>query len=153
MAMPRTWLLALAALIVVPWVFVAVLYFGGAGTPEATPQIEGTGPSTQASSGAWGALTLTPIVISPPLEYVPADWGRNAAAEWVFPDATPDVVAVFLGSTGLSPEHLAQLMPRARQEPRIRGVVINPPPRPRASLVPGDPRAALHAALQEHVEF
>ncbi len=146
--MPRTWLLALAALIVVPWVIVAALYFGGAGTPEATPPIKGTGPSTQATSGPWGKLTLTPIVISPPLEYVPADWGRNAAAEWVFPDATPDVVAAFLGSTGLSPEHIAQLMPRARQEPRIRGVVINPPADIVRALSP-ETRARLYTQLSK----
>jgi hypothetical protein len=148
MAMPRTWLLALAALIVVPWVIVAVLYFGGAGTPEAPPQIEGTGPITQAASGPWGKLTLTPIVISPPLEYVPSEWGRNAAAEWVFPDATPDVVAAFLRSTGLSPEHIAQLMPRARQEPRIRGVVINPPAEIVRALSP-ETRAQLYTQLSK----
>lgn len=147
-AMPKTWLLLLAGLIVVPWVIVAALYFGGGAAPGATPQIEGTGPLTQASRGPWGNLTLTPIVISPPLEYVPAEWGRNAPAEWVFSDATPDVVAAFLGSTGLSPEQIAQLMPRARQEPRIRGVVINPPADVVRALSP-DVRARLYTQLSK----
>lgn len=148
MAMPKAWLLLLAGLIVVPWVVVAALYFGGRTTPEVGPQVEGTGPITQATRGPWGKLTLTPIVISPPLEYVPADWGRNAAAEWVFPEATPDVVAAFLGSTGLSPEHIAQLMPRARQESRIRGVVINPPAEVVRALSP-DVRARLYTQLSK----
>jgi hypothetical protein len=146
MAMPRTWLIALAALIAVPWMIVAALYFGGGTAPAPTPQVEGTGPITQATRGPWGKLSLTPIVISPPLEYVPAEWGRDAPAEWVFPDATPDVVAAFLGSMGLSPEQIAQLMPRARQEPRIRGVVINPPADTVRGLSP-DTRARLYTQL------
>ena len=142
--MPKTWLLTLAALIVAPWLVVAVLYLNGDGVQEPAPQIEGTGPVTAAARGRWGNLSLTPIVISPPLEYVPAEWGRNAPAEWVLPDATPDVVAGFLGSTGLSPEQVAQLMPRARQEPSIRGVVINPPADLVRALSP-DTRARLYA--------
>lgn len=147
-SLPKTWLLLLASLIVVPWIIVAVLYLRGDVTPDEPPQGEGTGPITQAANGPWGKLTLTPIVISPPLEYVSADWGRNAAAEWVFPDASPDVVAAFLGSTGLSPEQISQLMPRARQEPRIRGVVINPPADVVRAL-PTDVRARLYTQLSK----
>lgn len=147
-AFPRTWLLLLAALIVVPWVIVAALYFGNGGTPDGSPQIEGTGPITQAAAGPWGKLSLTPIVISPPLEYVSADWGRNAPAEWIFPNATPDVVAAFLGSVGLSPEQISQLMPRARQEPRIGGVVINPPADVVRAMSP-DVRARLYTQLSK----
>ena len=146
--MPKTWLLTLAALIVAPWLVVAVLYLNGDGVQEPAPQIEGTGPVTAAARGRWGNLSLTPIVISPPLEYVPAEWGRNAPAEWVLPDATPDVVAGFLGSTGLSPEQVAQLMPRARQEPSIRGVVINPPADLVRALSP-DTRARLYTQLSK----
>lgn len=147
-ALAKSWLFLLAALIVLPWVIVAALYFRGDVAPAGSAQVEGTGPITQATNGPWGKLTLTPIVISPPLEYVSSDWGRNAPAEWVFPDATADVVTAFLGSTGLSPEQIAQLMPRARQEPRIRGVVINPP----AEVVRGlsaDVRARLYTQLSK----
>jgi len=146
MAIPTTWLIALAALIMVPWAIVGALYYRGDVAPEPAPRIEATGASARAATGPWGSLTLTPIVIAPPLEYVSADWGRNAAAEWVFPDATPDVVAAFLGSTGLAPEQIAQVMPRARQEPRIRGVVINPPADVVRALSP-DTRARLYTQL------
>jgi hypothetical protein len=148
MAIPTTWLITLAALIMVPWAIVGALYYRWDVTPEPTSRIEGPGKTSQAATGAWGTLTLTPIVISPPLEYVSADWGRNEAAEWVFPDATTDVVAAFLGSTGLAPEQLAQVMPRARQEPRIRGVVINPPADVVRALSP-DTRARLYTQLSK----
>lgn len=146
--LPKTWLYLLAALIVVPWIVVAALYVRGDVTPEGDAQVESTGPITQAAKGAWGKLTLTPIVISPPLEYVSADWGRNAAAQWVFPDATPDVVTAFLTSTGLSREQIAQLTARTRQDARIRGVVINPPAEVVRALSP-EVRARLYTQLSK----
>ncbi len=145
-ALPKSWLFMLAALIVVPWVIVAAVYFRSGGTPTGRPQIESIGPITQAAQGPWGRLSLTPIVISPPLEYVPADWGRNAAAEWVFPEATTEVVTAFLGASGLSPEHIAQLLPRARQDASIRGIVINPPADVVRALSP-DVRGRLYTQL------
>lgn len=144
-ALPRHWLIALVVLFAIPWLIVAALLLRGelrsaaddSGMPVAT---------AEASRGPWGHLRLTPIVVSPPLEYVPADWGRNAPAEWIFASATPDVVAAFLQSVGLSPEQIARLSPRMRREASIAGVVINPPPDLVRELSP-DVRARLYTQL------
>jgi hypothetical protein len=119
------WLVGLAAIIVVPWIVVAVLFVRGDAGPARAPAVPS--PVAEAARGPWGHLDLTPIVISPPLEYVSADWGRHAAAEWVFPDATLDVVRAFLSSTGVSPGHIGQLLPHARRESEVAGIVIAPP--------------------------
>lgn len=144
--LPKSWLLAMAALVTLPWLVVAWLYFGNSdGSASAAPEMLPV-TETQGASGPWGQLVRTPIVISPPLEYVPAEWGRNAPAEWIFPDTTPDVVTAFLSSSGFSPEQLAQLGPHTRREAQVAGVVINPP----ADLVRGlspDVRARLYTQL------
>jgi hypothetical protein len=143
---PVKWLVALVVLFAVPWVTVAVLMFRDAPGPHAKTDALPLGAESTATRGPWGHLQLTPIVISPPLEYVPADWGRNAPAEWVFANASADVVTAFLGSVGLSPEQMSQLTPRMRREPGINGMVINPP----ADLVLGlspDVRARLYTQL------
>lgn len=144
--LPKSWLMAMAALVTVPWLVVAWLYVGNADGRTA-PASSGT-PATETAgaTGPWGQLVRTPIIISPPLEYVPADWGRNAPAEWVFPDATVEVVTAFLSSTGLSPEQIAQLGPHTRREAQVRGVVINPPADVVRALSP-DVRSRLYTQL------
>lgn len=150
-AVPRSWLAGLAALVVVPWLVVGWVYLqapaaGGPVTAVGGPPP--TGPERKAASGPWGHLSLTPIVISPPLEYVPAEWGRNAPPEWSFPGADPQMVTAFLSSVGLSPEQITVLSQHARPESRIQGVVIRPP----ADLVRGlspDVRAKLYTELSK----
>ena len=150
-AVPKGWLATLIALVVVPWLVVAWVYLGAPASESRPPAAGGpppTGPERTASTGPWGHLSLTPIVISPPLEYVPADWGRNAPPEWAFPGADPQMVTAFLSSVGLSPEQIAVLSQRARPESRIQGVVINPP----AELIRGlspDVRARLYTELSK----
>jgi len=145
-SLPVSWLIALAVLFALPWIVVAVMYFGGEAEDAQATDALPVGAERQASAGPWGHLQLTPIVISPPLEYVPSDWGRNATAEWVFPEATPELVTAFLASVGLSPEHIAQLSPRTRREARINGVVIAPPSDVVRALSP-DVRARLYTQL------
>ena len=139
--------MGLGILFALPWIVVAAMYFGDTQdgqTADALP----VGVERQASAGPWGHLQLTPIVISPPLEYVPADWGRNAPAEWVFPEATPELVTAFLASVGLSPEQITQLSPHIRRESRINGVVIAPPSELVRALSP-DVRARLYTQLSK----
>ena len=150
-AVPKPWLVGLLALVVVPWLVVGWIYFQPqTGEARSTP-VGGpppTGPERAAATGPWGHLSLTPIVISPPLEYVPADWGRNAPPEWAFPGANPQMVTSFLSSVGLSPEQITVLSQRARPDSRIQGVVIAPP----ADLIRGlspDVRAKLYTELSK----
>lgn len=139
-------MLALVVLFALPWVVVAYLYLGGRPGAETGGVVSGPVPSARAGNGPWGHLQLTPIVISPPLEYVPSDWGRNAPPEWIFPDATPELVTSFLASTGFSPEQIARVTPYVRREPRIGGVVILPPVDLVRALSP-DVRARLYTQL------
>lgn len=147
---PAHWLYVLLAAVLIPWVIVGGMYVTQDSTAPTgvVPITPPTGPDRPAARGPWGHLSLTPIVISPPLEYVPADWGRQAPAEWLFPNSTPDQVASFLQTSGLSPEQITPLMSQARQESRIRGVVILPPASVVRSLSP-DVRARLYTQLSK----
>ncbi len=147
-SIPVPWLVGLVAIFLAPWLVVAVVYLGNRDASSDDTNAASAAPASAAAAGPWGRLSLTPIVISPPLEYVPADWGRQGPAEWVFPDATPEVVTSFLQTAGLSPEQLAQLAPTARVEPRIRGVVLSPPPALVRALSP-DVRARLYTQLSK----
>lgn len=144
--LPKYWLLAMAALVTLPWLVVAWLYFGAPEPETDSPFADAPPTEARLGNGPWGHLTATPIVISPPLEYVPAEWGRNAPAEWVFPNATAEVVTAFLASSGFSPEQMAQLGPYTRREAQIAGVVITPPSALVRALTP-DVRARLYTQL------
>jgi len=145
---PRAWLAGLAVLLVVPWLVVAAVYWLGAGTDAGTDAPEGPprGAARQAGNGPWGRLMLTPIVISPPLEYVSAEWGRNEPAVWAFPGVPPDEVGAFLAAAGASPEQVTQLRQAARAEAGIQGTVIVPPPAIVRALS-SDVRARLYTQL------
>lgn len=123
---PRIWLLALTALVVVPWLVVGAMYFRGA---ELEPEAGvAPPPSSTAATGPWGALTVTPIIVSPPLEYVSADWGRrrDGSVTWSFPGVSHDALAAFLPTTGMSAEQVAHVLSRAQPDPRHGGLVVTP---------------------------
>lgn len=146
---PRSWLAGLVTLLVVPWLVVGTIYMR---RTEPVQQDDHIGPPTddarQAGVGPWGRLTLTPVVISPPLEYVPADWGRNEPAMWSFPGVALDDVSAFLATAGASPEQIAQLRQTARADARIQGTVIQPAPAVVRSLS-SDVRAKLYIQLSK----
>ena len=123
---PRTWLIGLPLVMIVPWLVVAALYWRAQPAADAAA-IGEAGPATPASAGPWGTLRITPIIVSPPMEYVGERWGRpEDHGLWFFPDTTPEWLDQFLSSSGLPPEHVARLKGSARLEPRIRGIVVSP---------------------------
>ena len=132
LAVPRFWMLAGLALLVLPWIGVGAIYFRSGETrmPEAaTPSTaSAAGPARAVAHGPWGRLTVTPIIVSPPLEYVAADWGRDDTQpyRWYFPGTTPDVLHAFLSSTGLSAQQISSLESTARPDERIRGLTLEP---------------------------
>jgi hypothetical protein len=95
---------------------------GGGGAPP--------GPATFADAGPWGTLTATPILISPPLELVAEDWGREPGSGkyWFFPGMSSPEAEAFLSAAGLTVAQASQLLATARAEPRINGVVMLPAP-------------------------
>jgi hypothetical protein len=127
--LPRRWLVAGVALLILPWLIVAAIYLRAPATgPISAPEPSATAPSRMASEGPWGRLTKTPIIVSPPLEYVAADWGREEdhPYRWFLPGTTPDVLHAFLASTGLTPEQVTRLEATARRDERIQGFTLEP---------------------------
>lgn len=123
---PRAWLSALTVLVVAPWLVVAGVHWWPQQAARETTDLPGASKTVAAKSGPWGSLNKTPIVISPPLELVADNWGREPLPpyQWLFPGTTPDVLARFLSSTGLAADQIARLQASARPEPRINGLVV-----------------------------
>lgn len=96
------------------------------GTPAAPGEAPlAAGPTTTRPAQPYGTLLVSPIIVSPPLEYVSKEWGRPPdEGLWFFPDITPDALDTFLSSSGLAPDHVARLKANAHLEPRIRGIVV-----------------------------
>lgn len=127
----RVWLIALAALIIIPWLIAGVTYFWRSDHADAPAPLALTveAPSGSVAPGPWGQLSTTPIVISPPLEYVTADLGMEGdRLEWFFPGASAEVMEAVLATAGLSPEQIRNLRAAARPEPRIKGFIVTPDP-------------------------
>lgn len=126
-AIPPRWLFVALATILIPWIVVAAIYLRSADpSGEREPGTAVTGP-TPAASGPWGRLSKTPIVVSPPLEYVAADWGREEGPyQWYFPGTSPDLLRAFLSSTGLTADQVTRFASAARPEPRISGLTLQP---------------------------
>jgi hypothetical protein len=146
--LPRRWLIGTVALLTIPWLVVGAVYLDkGSFGDEAPPTAAPAAPTVAAKAGPWGALTVTPIVVSPPLEYVAANWGRHEEGHsWHFPSASPELVRAFLSSTGLSAEQVNGLASTLREDTRIRGVTITPDPAIVRSLDP-QVRARLYLQL------
>ena len=127
-AIPRRWLVAGFALLTLPWLVVLAVYLrGGAGEP--VPPVDRTvaGETRPAAQGPWGRLTITPIIVSPPLEYVASDWGREEGPyRWYFPGTSPEVLRAFLSSTGLAPDQIARLESTGQRDEQIAGLTIRP---------------------------
>jgi hypothetical protein len=89
----------------------------------------GYGPTSLADGpGPWGDLTSTPIVISPPAEYIPTDAGPIAPTLWAFPGVSLDELPDVLAGVGLSTGDIARLRAAARAAPKEDGVVVAPDP-------------------------
>ena len=127
-AVPRAWLIAGLAIVAAPWIVVGVIYLRSADPiAETVPRTTVAGPTTPAAGGAWGRLSKTPIIVSPPLEYVAADWGReDGPYRWYFPGTSPELLRAFLSSTGLTPDQVTRFAAAARPEQRIRGLALEP---------------------------
>ncbi len=141
---PRIWLTALVVLFVAPWLVVAALYtgvFNGTAPPElplAAPEAPAPGP--------WGVLSATPIVISPPLEYVSTEDARPGRTPWFFPGVTLDQLESLLTSAGLDAQTATSLRATARQDKAANGVAVLPDPATVRAL-PADVRARLYLLL------
>jgi len=145
-AVPRAWLAGLTALVVVPWLIVSAVYFS---PPDSTAE-EGAGEpaaSVAAGSGPWGRLEITPIIVSPPLEYVSDDWGReDKPDQWMFPGVSREELQAFLLAAGFTADQTARIVTSARPDPPTGGLVIMPDSELVRSLAP-EVRGRLYTQL------
>lgn len=131
MVVPRAWLLSLAALILAPWLVAAWLHFSRSEAASREPaQVAPTSAAPGASVGApgpWGQIETTPIVISPPLEYVPEDLEPpSSRAAWAFPRIGRGDLARLLEEAGVASADRESILTTAREEPAIGGVLVFP---------------------------
>lgn len=129
---PRLWLIVLTAMVCVPWLIAAAIYIWGVRDPsgrasEAADRAPSeAGSAALGAQGPWGQLEVTPIVISPPLELVPTNWGPIEPPRWHFPQTSHKALEQFLASAGLDSRQVAELLSSARFDPRINGLVVSP---------------------------
>lgn len=123
MTVPRAWLVLLTVLSIAPWLVLGTIQLWPAATAGTTQPLPT--PAT-AASGPWGRLVLTPITISPPLEYVPRDWGAVQPSAWTFPNMAVDQAADFLLRSGMSREDVATLRAAVRPTLAVNGVSFTP---------------------------
>lgn len=145
-AVPRGWLAGLTLLLIVPWLVVAAIYF-----PRPRPTAErvpAASPPTAANPGPWGRLTISPLVISPPLELVSADWGGwpPGPARWHFPGVSREEVEAFLLGAGMARDRVSAVLATVRPDAEGRGVVATPDPELIRGLTPAI-RAQLYSLL------
>jgi hypothetical protein len=143
---PRVWLIILMIMLVVPWLIAGALYVSA--DDEGGSSGSAVAAAIESPAGLWGRLTLTPITISPPVEYVPQNWGPREATLWHIPLANPDELSSFLASTGMGPEDTARLRSTSRRHSRAGGVVLEPDPDLVRRLSP-EVRARLYLQLAQ----
>lgn len=133
-----------------PWLIAGGIYAWvlreTAGRTSAAGAEPDAGPSASGPQGPWGQRELTPIVISPPLELAPKNWGPIEPPQWRFPHTSREDLERFLSSTGLDSRQVAELLNSARLEPRINGLIVSPG-RDLVKALPPRVRAAIYAQL------
>ena len=112
-----------------------------------------TNPDAASSPVAkpWGQLEYTPIVIAPPLEFVP-DPPIECYSEdtvWHFSELGPDGLSILLQKTGLSAPFSEKLLSMAVPNEAIGGMSIHPHRQFVLDISPKD-RAALYIALYDN---
>lgn len=144
-AVPRLWLSILTALVVLPWLVVAAWWWLPGEDTTATAPATDEPAALAHTDGPWGQLVVTPITISPPMEYVSREWGELQPSVWVFPPLTGDELETRLVSHGISREDAVRLRGTARAA-SIGGIYVTPDAALVARLAP-EVRARLYLDL------
>lgn len=123
---PRRWLSVITALVVAPWLLVGA-WWGWPGRESGEPPTVAAPAADQpATIGPWGELVVTPITISPPIEYVSREWGELQPSVWHFPPMTGDELENQIVSFGLGREDAARLRSTARSAEPVPGLFVVP---------------------------
>ena len=148
----RKWVAVLAVFVVASWVLIGIVIFqhrdpaaanGNPNTSAATkPMIATTGP--------WGELEYTPIVISPPLEYVTEnEFDFSKPVVWHLPHVGSMGMSSLFKRIGLAAPLSAKLQSMAKANARLPGMSIYPSKEFVMGLSP-DVRTKLYFALNDY---
>jgi hypothetical protein len=107
------------------------------------------GQSEDIREHPWGKLACVPIVISPPLEFVP-EIAPPMASEgvWRVPDISTARLTDYFTSLALPEDVRSQLMAMAQLDPTINGVALRPP-REFVLKLAAEDRAKLYVGLAQ----
>ncbi|HVS52029.1 MAG TPA: hypothetical protein VHD62_06705 [Opitutaceae bacterium] len=156
----RRGLAGLAALVLLPWVFVLWLARERSTSPspvlKSTPAATAAAPAPAPGSGwvalapgPWGNLQSTRIVIEPPEDYVPTGYIKPDALRWIFKGYSPATLDALWQRAGLSTAQRQVLAEATKVE---RGAIaIDPSPEFIIGLTP-QARATIYVALAEFPE-
>ncbi len=147
----------IAAVILLPWIFVIWAFRAGPLQPPAPAPAANTAPAaspsraapplTQLSQpGPWGQLGFSRIFIEPPEDFIPPDFVTAQPLRWVFTGYTEAALDALWRQARLTPGQIQQLTNPARRGATPTGIVLAPPAELVASLEP-EARAAIYTAL------
>ena len=139
----------MALLVALSWLVLASLSSRGSVMSAASANRAAAAPATATrplteERHPWGQLTVTPIIISPPLEYLPPNWGPIQPLRWYFDGTTRPQLEKFLVSAGVAEPDAVRLLASARSD--AQSVVVEPDPEFVRGLAPGV-RAAIYLQL------
>lgn len=145
------WFVGAVLLLLAPWLLVAASWWSADQLPPqefAKPARATSRPAVApaASPNPWGDLVTTPVVISPPIEYVPGQWDRVLPVEWHFPGVKMDIFMALLADLQLAPGQAAQILAATSPDPGTTGLVVRPDAALVRALSP-DTRARLYPLL------
>jgi len=108
-------------------------------------------PRPKPAIGKWGRLEYTPIVISPPLEFIrdTSPEFHSKPAAWSLPHTSRFELAEFFKQIKISPSLSRQLVSMAQADAKTGGMTIRPSRQFIFGVSPED-RAALYTALGAH---
>jgi hypothetical protein len=146
---PSSWLLAQSLLLLIACAASLLALLRGSNAPrdgQPAPRADRPTGVTLGGVGPWGQLETAPIVISPPLEYIPEDPDPPQRLRWHFANASPAEVEAFLREAGVPAAACARLLGGAAAE--RSGVTLSPDRETLLSLS-ADARARVYMRLAE----
>jgi len=147
--------LALLTVFLLPWILLALHTHPH--DQAAETGIKSNGPGQKADTnnevreGPWGRLVLTPILITPVDQSLPAGWSRPPPTSWLFAGQTESSLRAFLSGLSLFADEKADLLNRTKWKIDPSGIRVYPDSDTIVSL-DETTRAKIYAQLALHKE-
>ncbi|MBC8372393.1 MAG: hypothetical protein H8E53_02275 [Planctomycetes bacterium] len=125
----RKWMWVLAVFVAASWVLIGIVMFQHRAPAAANGNsniLAATRPMV-ATTGPWGELEYSPIVIAPPLEYVSeSDVDFSGKVVWHFPNVGSTGLSALLKKIGLAAPLVAELESMAKADVSLPGMSLYP---------------------------